>query len=267
MALDDEEPRLPGELPPPLRRLYRHSYPADHVSAERSICTSSPQNSVAEVVQHSVQSYMHTCWQENQVLEGNDGNLFKVVERLENIMDRLMTNCKVKPKFDKCMDAGDSAAEEPSSLRDMEGRLDKIIQRMSQGGYFSRCSKEVCTTPAKEGMSAQAVSSRMIASSEKGARPPPKAQSEDELDSAATFVSSFRLPLLTPRSLLSKFGSSEKVDAFDSPTTTIQQSSGGRSKRFSAAFSFLSPPKRAGTVLSFRLGSSKPADDDPDRIK
>ncbi|MCO5568083.1 hypothetical protein L7F22_021778 [Adiantum nelumboides] len=256
MAFDDEEPRLPGELPPPLRRLHRHRYPADHVSAERSICTSSPQDSVAEVVQHSVQ--------ENQALEGNDGDLFKVVERLENIIDRLMTNCKVKPKFDECMDAGDSAAEEPPSLKDLEGRLDKIIQKMSQGGYFSRCSKEVFTTPAKEGMTAQAVSSPMISSSGTGARPPPKAQNADESDSAATFVSSFRLPLLTPRSLLSKFGSSEKVDASDSPTTTTRQSSGGRSKRFSTAFSFLSPPKRADTVLSFRPGSSKPADDDLD---
>ncbi|KAI5077679.1 hypothetical protein GOP47_0007503 [Adiantum capillus-veneris] len=93
-----------------------------------------------------------------------------------------------------------------------------------------------------------------ISSSETGVQPPSEEPTENESDNAATTLLSFRLPLLTPKSLLSKFGSSEKMEASVSPPTTKRQSSGGRSKRFSAAFSFLTSPKRAALCPFGPLG-------------
>lgn len=298
LALEEREgARLPGELPPAFRRLHRHTHHSKPAIAQHSLCTSSEDDLAAEVCPHGLQ--------ENQQTEINEvnGDLFKVIDRLDGAIERLMKSCKVKPNIELHMDTR-ASVEEPFNSRVLEDRLDQIIHRLSQSGYLSRLSKELCVTPLRSNLANEkpawntpksssmlsplrtrgilarahdddtplranpaneksacnlAKSSSTLSPSLRTCGILGKAHDGDQVKNPTTPTSSFRMPLLTPRCLLSKFGSSEKVDLFASPTTTGRLSS-GRSGRFSAAFSFLTSPKKVGSVSSIMVTSPKPSD-------
>ncbi|KAH7439264.1 hypothetical protein KP509_04G052800 [Ceratopteris richardii] len=199
--------------------------------------------------------------QERQPLE--DQGLQRVVEKLDSIIERLKQSCVENPQIDLCMPSEGSEFK-PFDSRDIEDRLDKIVKKMSQSGYFSRLIKEDALTPTKAHiLNIQSLStSPATPSSEKIMVPLPNSQCKNVSENVVMpTATSFRYPLLTPRSLMSKFGSSEKMDACDSPPKSRRlSSSGSRSRRLSSAFSFLSSPIKVGAALSFRSSSSKPTD-------
>lgn len=192
------------------------------------------------------------------------GEPHRVLERLDAIIEHLVKSCKVKPDIE--LHAGDGShhhlhlGKEPSNARMLEDRLDKIIQRLSQRGHCSRArEEELCITPTKAKPIDAKLGSYATPNPSPKASPLGTCRNDDEPCNPITPTSSRRIPLLTPRSLLLKFGSSEKL-----VSPTAGRLSSGRSGRFATALSFLASPRRAGTT-SFGVGSPKAYDGYMDR--